>query len=87
MPVTHQVLIERSAAKSLAQITSPHRERITEAIRALANNPRPPGAKKLSGRDAWRIRVGTYRVIYEISDKELRILVVVVGPRQDVYRK
>ena len=85
--MTYQVLIERPAAKSLAQITSPHRERITEAIRALANNPRPPGAKKLSGRDAWRIRVGTYRVIYEISDKELRILVVVVGPRQDVYRK
>ena len=85
--MTYQVLIERPAAKSLAQITSPHRERITEAIRALADNPRPPGAKKLSGRDAWRIRVGTYRVIYEISDKEIRILVIVVGPRQDVYRK
>lgn len=85
--MTYQILIERSAAKSLARITPPHRERLTEAIRALANDPRPPGAKKLSGRDAWRIRVGAYRVIYEINDKELRILVVVVGPRQDVYRK
>jgi len=85
--VTYQILIERSAAKSLARITSPHRERLTEAIQNLAANPRPPGAKKLSGRNAWRIRVGTYRVIYEINDKELRILVVVVGPRQDVYKQ
>ena len=85
--MTYQILIERSAAKSLARITSPHRERLTEAIRDLASNPRPSGARKLSGRDAWRIRVGTYRVIYEINDKELRILVVVVGPRQDVYKQ
>lgn len=85
--MTYQILIERSAAKSLARITSPHRERLTEAIQNLATNPRPPGAKKLSGRNAWRIRVGTYRVIYEINDKELRILVVVVGPRQDVYKQ
>lgn len=85
--MTYQILIERSAAKRLAQITSPHRERLTEAIRGLANNPRPPGAKKLSGRDAWRIRVGAYRVIYEVSDKDLRVLVVVVGPRQDVYKR
>ena len=83
----YKLFIERSAAKSLARITSPHRERLTEAIRNLANNPRPSGAKKLSGRDAWRIRVGAYRVIYEINDKELRVLIVVVGPRQDVYKK
>lgn len=84
--MTYQVLIERSAAKSLERISSPHRERLTEAIRGLSSNPRPAGAIKLSGRDAWRVRVGAYRVIYEISDKNLRVLVVVVGARQDVYR-
>ena len=85
--MTYLVLIERSAAKSLAKIPSPHRERLTEAIRTLSTDPRPPGVKKLSGRDAWRIRVGAYRVIYEIDDRKLRVLVVVLGTRQDVYRK
>jgi len=85
--VKYEVLIERSAAKDLAKISSPHRERLTKAIRALSSNPRPPGVKKLSGRDAWRIRVGAYRVIYEINDQQLRILVVVVGSRQDVYER
>ena len=85
--MNYQIVIERSAAKNLARITSPHRERITEAIRALSSAPRPSGAKKLSGRDAWRIRVGEYRVLYEIDDKALTILVVVVGPRQNVYRQ
>ncbi len=52
-----------------------------------ADEPRPPGAKKLSGREAWRIRIGPYRVIYEINDEEQKVLVVVIGPRKDVYRK
>jgi mRNA interferase RelE/StbE len=84
--LSYQLLIERHAAKSLADITPPHRERIYRAIRGLALDPRPPGAKKLSGRDAWRLRVGDYRIIYEIHDDALVILVVAVGPRKDVYR-
>ncbi len=83
--MTYQVLIERSAAKSLSRIPAPHRERVTTAIRDLATTPRPLGVKKLSGRDAWRIRIGAYRVIYEIYDQQLRVLVVAVGPRQGIY--
>jgi mRNA interferase RelE/StbE len=57
-----------------------------ESIRDLSNQPRPPGCKKLSGRDAWRIRVGDYRVIYEITDFELVILIVHIGHRSEVYK-
>jgi mRNA interferase RelE/StbE len=80
-----EILIERSALKALSKIPLPYRDRITDAIHALADNPRPRGAKELSGRDAWRIRVASYRVIYEIHDAELTILVVSVGDRKDVY--
>ena len=56
-------------------------------IEALANQPRPTGAKKLKGRDdLWRIRVGDYRIIYEIRDRILVVLVVRVGHRREVYR-
>ena len=80
------VEILRVAQKQLAKIDRKHRQRLYEAIRELAANPRPNGCKKLSGRNAWRIRVGAFRVIYEIHDDRLVVLVVVVGNRKDVYR-
>ncbi len=52
----------------------------------LAEDPRPSGVKKLSGRDAWRIRVGKYRVIYEVHDDKLIILVISIGQRKDICR-
>ena len=86
MHVTYRVEILRSAQKQLAKIDRQDQSRIISAIRALANDPRPPGCKKLSGRPAWRIRIGTYRVIYEIHDDRLLVLVVTIGHRKDVYR-
>lgn len=59
--------------------------RVRDAIRDLANTPRPPGCKKLVGRDGWRIRVGDYRVIYEIDDSTRIVTVVHIGHRRDVY--
>lgn len=55
------------------------------AISALAVNPRPRGCRKLSSSEQYRIRVGDYRVLYEIEDDVLRVLVVKVGHRRDVY--
>ncbi len=52
----------------------------------LAENPRPFGCKKLTGRNAWRIRIGRYRAIYEINDKDKSVLVVTLGHRKDIYR-
>ncbi len=82
----YQLTIERRALKILDKIPSKDRERIASAIRALALTPRPIGSKKLSGRDAWRLRVGNYRVIYEIQDHICHILVVDVGHRKDIYQ-
>ena len=81
--MTYAVTILRSAQKQLAKLDARTRSRISSAIHALADDPRPPGCKKLTGRPAWRIRVGTYRVIYEIQDKEL---VVTIGHRREVYQ-
>ena len=61
--------------------------RIVHAVEGLAPNPRPPGVKKLAGAsDHWRIRVGAYRVVYQILDRVLLVLIVDVGHRGDVYR-
>ncbi len=85
--MNYRLFIERQAQKALARVERSERDRLVEAIRGLEGDPRPPGTKKLSGRDAWRIRVGSYRVIYEIRDDLLLILVVHVGHRRDVYRR
>jgi len=85
--VSYTVLVEKRAQRALAKIIHPHRDRIITSIWHLAENPRPPGVKKLSGREAWRIRIGSYRVLYEIHDAKLVVLVVEVGDRRDVYRR
>lgn len=71
----YSIRIQRTAQKSLAKILRSHQDKIVGAIKELENEPRPLGCKKLSGRDAWRIRVGDYRIIYEIQDAELIIVV------------
>ena len=82
----YQVRVERAAVKSLARISEPWQSKLQIALRQLAANPRPPGARKLSGRDAWRVRVANYRIIYEIHDTVLVVLVVDIGHRRDIYR-
>ena len=84
--MTYAVEILRAAQKQLAKLDRQAQSRAIESIRGLAADPRPPGCKKLSGRPAWRIRVGSYRVLYEIHDARLVVLVVSVGDRKDVYR-
>ena len=83
--MNYAVSILRRAQKELGQLSSPSFERTCEAIRSLAGNPRPPGCRKLVGRDGWRIRVGDYRVIYSIDDSARTILVLHVGHRGDIY--
>jgi mRNA interferase RelE/StbE len=82
----YEIEIERSALKALNKIQASDKKKIIDAIANLAKNPRPPQAKKLSGRDGWRIRVGNYRVIYEIRDMICYILVLDIGHRKEVYR-
>jgi mRNA interferase RelE/StbE len=84
--MTYSIEILRSAQKDLARINEPDRKKLINSILLLSSDPRPNGCKKLSGRSAWRIRVGDYRVIYEIQDNKLMILVVAIGHRKNIYR-
>lgn len=84
--MSYQIRILRRAQKALARLPKPDYERVRDAIMALSNDPRPPGCKKLTGREGWRIRVGQYRVLYEIADDVCIVTVVDVGHRRDIYR-
>jgi mRNA interferase RelE/StbE len=83
----YRVLLEHGAEKELARLSFEVHERVIAAICALAANPRPPGSRKLVGsKNDWRIRVGDYRVIYEIADDIRVVRVNRVRHRREVYR-
>ena len=76
----------KSVQKQLDRLADDVARRTLARLAELELVPRPPDVKKLKGRSAWRIRVGDYRVIYEIHDRELVVVVVTVGHRREVYR-
>ncbi len=83
----YRVLLERAAEKNLARLSSETHDRVIVAIQALATNPPPPGCRKLAGsKSDWRIRVGDYRVVYEIADEIRVVRVNRVRHRREVYR-
>ncbi len=82
----YQVIIPKSVRKELDRFPEDVARRILTRLAGLETNPRPADVKKLKGRDAWRIRVGDYRVIYEIHDRVLQVIVITVGHRGDIYR-
>jgi mRNA interferase RelE/StbE len=84
--VTYTVLILRRAQRELQGLPKENYERVREAIRGLAQNPRPPGCLALTGRAGWRLRMGDYRVIYDIDDGQHTVTIVHIGHRRDVYR-
>ena len=79
------VVLSKKAQKQLDKLSDHIAEPILNAITDLENNPRPAGFKKLKGRDGCRIRVGNYRIIYDIFDSELLIDIITVGHRKDIY--
>jgi mRNA interferase RelE/StbE len=83
---SYELVFKRSVAKDLRAFPNPDVKRILARVRALAVDPRPPGCEKLSGHDRYRVRQGVYRIVYEINDARLVVLVVKVGHRRDVYR-
>lgn len=84
--VQYKLVIKKSVSKDLDRIPKKDVQRIVKAIKGLAENPRPPQSKKLSGEEKYRLRCGVYRVLYEIQDKQLIVCVVRVRHRKDVYR-
>lgn len=83
----YELIIKPSAEKSLDRLPRFVQRRIVDALKGLCGNPRPAGATKLVGDDDfWRMRIGHYRVIYEIQDRRLTLLVLRVAHRKDAYR-
>ncbi len=86
--MAYRIQIKAGAEKVLAKLPIPDRRRIARAIDRLADNPRPQGARKLTGtEDSYRLRVRDYRIVYEVADKLLTVQIVRVGHRKDVYRR
>ena len=83
----YRLLFRQSVAKDLRRIPRVDRARILKRIRRLAAEPRPPGCEKLSGQERYRLRQGRYRILYEIQDDVLVVVVVKVGHRREIYRR
>jgi mRNA interferase RelE/StbE len=85
--MSYRVTLTATAVKERKRIDSVNRQRIDQALRSLQSEPRPSGVKKLSGKyQDWRVRVGDYRVLYEIEDQQQLITVWRIAHRRDVYR-
>ncbi len=85
--MAYRVVFSRKAKRQFLDLPAIVRKRLAPRIDSLARNPRPLGAKRLSGtEDFYRIRVGDYRILYAIEHHELVVLVVKLGHRKDVYR-
>jgi len=82
----YTVTITRAALKELDSLSSVAQARVRAAIDSLADDPRPNSATQLRGSTAWRMRVGDYRVVYDIDDTQLTVTVIRVGHRREVYR-
>ena len=84
----YRIIFKRSAEKALGKLPRKAQERVRDAIDHLQEEPRPRGARQLTDADnAWRIRVGRYRVIYEIQDNILVVLVIRIAHRSKAYKK
>ena len=84
--MTYRIEVAPAAMRELRKLDRAAQRRVQAAIELLAIEPRPSGAKKLvGGNGEWRVRTGDYRVVYEIQDNVLLILVAAVGHRRDIY--
>ncbi len=84
----YRIEVKRSAAKALKKISKPDQKRISKKIDNLAENLPNPDTTKMKGNNPFhKIRVGDYRIVYEIQDDILLILIIKIGHRKDIYRK
>ena len=82
----YRIELKKSIQKDFESIPRKDLQRIIQAIRSLADDPRPPQSKKLSGLEQYRLRQGNYRILYSIEDDLLVVFVVAVGHRKEIYR-
>lgn len=88
MGKSHEVVFSKRAKRDLKKMDPDAKQQIVEAAEALGKRPRPPSSKQMKGEYSgyWRQRTGNYRIIYEIRDEQLAILVVRAGHRKDIYK-
>jgi mRNA interferase RelE/StbE len=83
----YTVLFQPAARRELEHLEKSNQRRIIAAVESLTENPHPPGCTKMSGfRDIWRIRIGVFRVIYQIRDQQWVVQIIRIAHRGDVYR-
>ncbi len=82
----YSIRIRRSAAKEIEKLPQRDRHKVIEKIRGLGENPRPVGVKKLSGEEKYRLRQGNYRILFEIHDAIVTVIIVRVADRKNAYR-
>lgn len=86
--MTYRIDLSPAASRQLRKLDPSARRRVQAAIELLATEPRPPGAKTLvGGAGEWRVRTGDYRIVYEINDGVLVILVLAVGHRREIHQR
>lgn len=81
----YEVIVGKQVLKQLEKIPLADYKKIRSHLISLASNPRPQGYLKLKGRNGYRIRAGNYRIIYEIKDNKLMVVVITIAHRKDVY--
>jgi mRNA interferase RelE/StbE len=86
--VAYQIVMDPAAVRELKKLDARLRQEIADVITALADDPRPPSAKKLQGsKSSYRVRIGDHRLLYKITDATLTVLVVRIRHRRDAYRE
>ncbi len=83
---SYRLQIKPSAVKEIEELPQRDRRRVVAKIQGLSTDPRPPGSEKLSGHEFYRVRQGSYRVLYTVQDVDSVVVVVKIGHRRDVYR-
>jgi mRNA interferase RelE/StbE len=83
----YKILLETRARREYLELPDKDRLHIQEGIDDLATNPRPPGAKKLSGIDGYRLRKGDYRILFTINDRSKEVRIYRIGHRREIYRE
>jgi mRNA interferase RelE/StbE len=83
----YELRFKNSVAKDLRALPKSDVAKVLERIDALRDDPRPPGSEKLSAQERYRVRQGSYRILYEIEDQQVVVTVIKVGHRREVYRQ
>lgn len=85
--MAYKIVLVKSAVKELEGLPAKPHDRIVDHLRQLEENPRIHGAEKLTGRDAYKLRVGSYRIIFTIDDKAQEVKILMVEDRKQVYKR